>query len=115
MSEFFLDFIFYTHDDITLRDDLVRTCRNAIADIMEHARFGAKTENDGRFGNTYAIPIDDIPHPETPHILKISYAFIYPLMHGDLSYLISEGLTELSEVGRRNHLIVSFQCTGQDL
>lgn len=115
MSEFYLDFVFIKIGNTPFTEDECINIRRQVCTMMNAANFGTISENNGHFANEYAIPLEDNPQELNPHILTMTYAFIFPLAHGDLTFIFQNGLTRLGEIGRQNNVIVNFHCSCDDL
>ena len=85
-----IDFsIRYPHRE-PIENDILYAIRRQIAILFENSEFGLVQERDSdRFENTFATPVNDeynIPFND----LFVYYRFDYPLLNGNLAFLLQE-------------------------
>lgn len=85
-----IDFsIRYPHRE-PIENDIIYAIRRQIAILFENSEFGLVQERDNdRFENTFATPLNDTYN--TPYNdLFVYYRFDYPLVNGNLAFLLQE-------------------------
>lgn len=111
MNQLFLDFFFRKNNEEPYTNDEIIPIRDAMTTMMQNANFGSKQENYGHFANEYAIPLVDSPQRNIPSRLYFSYAFLFPLIHGDLAYVMNDGILFLNEIAERYDLTFTMSCS----
>ena len=104
MDHIDLNFLFHDHDhpDRVFSNNQLYEIRREVSRMMEEAGFGAQMENGPeKFGNTWAIPIDDTFFLPENHLF-IAFTWRAPLAHGDLTTLVREGIPRLTEFVHAN-------------
>ena len=97
MGEFEIHFDFFINqgdDPVEIPDDVKNQLRREVATIFEEAHFGALMETDNHYANVYAVPVTDTYFREEGR-LHIGFHFIYPLAHGDIGKLLSDGVAKM--------------------
>ena len=87
-------------DHQRLDNDTLYRLRREVAVMLEQAEFGEIQEiANSHFQNTYAIPVTD-QYYETIDELIIEFAWFTHPVHGNLSFLFTEGIPHFHEVIR---------------
>lgn len=92
MTEFDLSFTFSKDLSENIENDELFHLRHMIAHALRNAGFGEIiVEAEDRFRNTHATPLNDMYYVPENHLF-INFSWGYPLIHGDIVNLISEGI-----------------------
>lgn len=104
MSLLKINFTFYKVDHSELSNDFIFQKRRAVVEMFKDAGFGDIVENgENKFANEFATPVEDTLYlPEND--LFISYAFVFPARHGDISELLTNGIPKLFHNVNSNNL-----------
>lgn len=104
MEHIDINFLFYDQDDTerTFSNHQLYEIRHEVSRVMEEAGFGAVMENGPEhFANTWAVPIDDVYLQPENHLF-IAFSWRAPLIHGNLTSLVTHGIARLTEFVREN-------------